>query len=216
MSFDKRWEKNPDPTTYEKVKEAIKPSEPLKSRLNDSIKQIEEENQHLNMAYQRFQERDKMIFNKIVEAYTNHDTARANVYANELVEVRKMQKMIFNAKLALEQIALRMRTVTELGDVAATLMPIVSVISDLKLGIASINPETVKGLNDISELINGMVVDSGALNTMSLNFESMSTDSTKILSEVQTITESRMGNTFPELPKGKVAQLSDNDSKNRQ
>jgi division protein CdvB (Snf7/Vps24/ESCRT-III family) len=112
MSFDKRWEKNTDPTAYEKVKEAIRPSEPLKSRLMDSVKQIEQENQRLTLASQRFAERDKMIFNKVVEAYTSHDTARAKIYANELVEVRKMQKMIFSAKLALEQISLRMRTVT--------------------------------------------------------------------------------------------------------
>lgn len=173
MSFDKRWEKNTDPTAYEKVKEAIRPSEPLKSRLMDSVKQIEQENQRLTLASQRFAERDKMIFNKVVEAYTSHDTARAKIYANELAEVRKMQKMIFSAKLALEQISLRMRTVTELGDVAATLMPVVSVIGELKQGIASINPETERGLNDIGELINGMFVDSGALTETSISWKSV-------------------------------------------
>lgn len=208
MSFDKRWEKNTDPTAYEKVKEAIRPSEPLKSRLMDSVKQIEQENQRLTLASQRFQERDKMIFNKVVEAYTSHDSARAKIYANELVEVRKMQKMIFSAKLALEQISLRMRTVTELGDVAATLMPVVSVIGELRQGIASINPETERGLSDIGELINGMFVDSGALTETSISFDSMSSDSANILSEAQAITEARMGSTFPELPKGKIDQLS--------
>ena len=208
MSFDKRWEKNSDPTAYEKVREAIRPSEPLKSRLTDSVKQLEQENQRLTLAAQRFQERDKMIFNKVVEAYTNHDSARAHIYANELAEVRKMQKMIFSAKLALEQISLRMRTVTELGDVAATLMPVVSVIGELKSGIAAINPQTEKGLNDIGELINGMFVDSGALTETNISFESVSEDSTSILSEAQAVTEARMGSTFPELPKGRANPLS--------
>ncbi len=170
MSFDKRWEKNADPTAYEKVKEVIRPSEPLKSRLVDSVKQIEQENQRLTLAAQRFQERDRMIFNKVVEAYTSHDTARAKIYANELAEVRKMQGMILSAKLALEQISLRMGTVTELGDVAATLMPVVSVLGELRGGIASINPETERGLSDIGELINGMFVDSGALAETNISF----------------------------------------------
>ncbi|MDP2901475.1 MAG: Snf7 family protein [Candidatus Bathyarchaeota archaeon] len=208
MSFDKRWEKNADPTAYEKVKEVIRPSEPLKSRLVDSVKQIEQENQRLTLAAQRFQERDKMIFNKVVEAYTSHDTARAKIYANELAEVRKMQRMIFSAKLALEQISLRMRTVTELGDVAATLMPVVSVLGELRGGIASINPETERGLSDIGELINGMFVDSGALTETSISFDSVSSDSANILSEAQAVTEARMGDTFPELPKGEMDQLS--------
>jgi len=212
MSFDKRWEKNTDPTTYERMKEAIKPSEPLKTKLSDSIKQIEQENQRLNVAYLRFQDRDKTIFSKIVDAYTNHDTARANIYANELVEVRKMQKMIFSAKLALEQISLRMRTVTELGDVAATLMPVVSLITDLKSGVASVNPETEKGLNDIGELINGMFVDSGTMMDTNISFEPLSSDSTKILGEAQAINESRMGEIFPELPKEKFGTLSGNDN----
>ena len=208
MSFDKRWEKNSDPTAYDKVREAIRPSEPLKSRLTDSVKQIEQENQRLTLASQRFAERDKMIFNKVVEAYTNHDTARAKIYANELAEVRKMQKMIFSAKLALEQISLRMRTVTELGDVAATLMPVVSALGELRSGIASINPQTEKGLNEMGELINGMFVDSGALAESNISFESVSEDSTSILSEAQAVTEARIGSTFPELPKGRADPLS--------
>lgn len=213
MSFDKRWEKKPNPTTYEKVKEAFSPSEPLKAKLNDSIKQIEQENQRLNIAYQRFQDRDKMIFSKIVDAYTNHDTNRANIYANELAEVRKMQKMVFSAKLALEQISQRMRTVTELGDVAATLMPVVSLITELKSGVASINPETEKGLNDIGDLINGMFVDSSTMMNTNINFDPLSSDSTKILSEAQAVNESRMGSIFPEIPKEKADPLSGPDNK---
>ncbi len=149
-----------------------------------------------------------MIFSKIVDAYTNHDTNRANIYANELAEVRKMQKMIFSAKLALEQISQRMRTVTELGDVAATLMPVVSLITELKFGVASINPETEKGLNDIGDLINGMFVDSSTMMNTNINFEPLSSDSTKILSEAQAVNESRMGSIFPEIPKEKTDPLS--------
>jgi division protein CdvB (Snf7/Vps24/ESCRT-III family) len=47
-----------------------------------------------------------------------HDTEHANVYANELAEVRKMIKTVTSSKLALEQIVLRLNTITELGDMA--------------------------------------------------------------------------------------------------
>ena len=43
---------------------------------------------------------------KLSNAYTKHDTDSANVYATELAEIRKMEKMILHAQLALEQIAI--------------------------------------------------------------------------------------------------------------
>ena len=45
-----------------------------------------------------------MIFEKIVSAKKSNDENYARVYANELAEIRKHNKMISNAKLSMEQI----------------------------------------------------------------------------------------------------------------
>ena len=66
----------------------------------------------LDQANERFTKKDKTLFAKLVDAYTQHDTAHANIYANELAEVRKMAKLTMNARLALDQIALRIKTVS--------------------------------------------------------------------------------------------------------
>jgi len=200
MSFANRWERNEDPSLSKKVQDAVRPPGPLKPRLDGATKRIEMQIQRLDQASNRFQERDKTIFNRIVDAYAKHDTARANVFANELAEIRKMEKMIFHAKLALEQITLRLKTVTELGDVAVTLLPVVGVISDIKSGMAAISPQAEKELGEIGNLLSGIVVDAGAVTGMTINFESVNEDSAKILDEAQTIAESRMKDTFPELP----------------
>jgi len=196
MSFDKSWNKNDDPSNFAKLKEAISPSDPLNSRLTDSTKRIDQENQHFDQANQRFQERDKLLFQKIVEAYTNHDAASANVYANELAEVRKMAKALSQTKLALEQISLRIKTTTNLGDIAVTLLPVISTISDVKTGIESINPQAEKEIGDIGNLLSGIVVDAGVISGMNINFEAVNEDSSKILEEAQTIAESRLNETF--------------------
>ena len=210
MSFANRWEKKDEPSFSTKVKDAVRPPGPLKPRLDGATKRIEMQIQRLDQASNRFQERDKAIFNRIVDAYAKHDTARANVFANELAEIRKMEKMIFHAKLALEQITLRLKTVTELGDVAVTLLPVVGVIGDIKSGMAAISPQAEKELGEIGNLLSGIVVDAGSATGMSINFESVNEDSAKILDEAQTIAESRMKDTFPELPGGqKEAGLSD-------
>ena len=202
MSFANRWERSNDPSVSTKVKDAIRPPGPLKPRLDLATKRIESQIQRLDQASNRFQDRDKTIFNRIVDAYAKHDTARANVFANELAEIRKMEKMIFHAKLALEQITLRLKTVTELGDVAITLLPVVGVISDIKTGMAAINPQAEKELGEIGNLLSGIVVDAGAVSGGTINFETANEDSAKILDEAQTIAESRMKDTFPELPGG--------------
>ena len=163
MSFANRWEKSNDQSVSTKVKDAIRPPGPLKPRLDVATKRIESQIQRLDQASNRFQERDKTIFNRIIDAYAKHDTARANVFANELAEIRKMEKMIFHARLALEQITLRLKTVTELGDVAITLLPVVGVISDIKTGMAAINPQAEKELGEIGNLLSGIVVDAGAV-----------------------------------------------------
>jgi division protein CdvB (Snf7/Vps24/ESCRT-III family) len=216
VSFEKRWEKKEDSSTSSKVKDTLNPSDPIKSRLNALIKRIELENQRLEQASIRFQDRDKIIFKKVVDAYSKHDTISANVYANEVAAIRKMEKMIFDAMLALEQIALRTKTATGLGDVAVTLSPVMGVMNDIKSGIASINPQTEKELGEISSLLNGIVIDAGAVTEMNINFESVNEDSSKIIKEAQVIAESRTSEAFPKLPEAEASQPISEHNKHAQ
>ena len=57
-----------------------------------------------------------------------YDRNRAALYANELAEVRKALRSINQAKLAIEQISLRIGTVKDIGDIVVTLAPAMSVI----------------------------------------------------------------------------------------
>ena len=76
------------------------------------------------------QEKDQLIFKRIVYSLQNHDTHYAKVLSSELSQVRKMKQMAISAKLALEQIQLRLNTITELGNVVVTLSPAMSEIKE--------------------------------------------------------------------------------------
>jgi division protein CdvB (Snf7/Vps24/ESCRT-III family) len=214
MSFAKRWERKEDPSTYDKMVETIRPSDPLKTKLEASIKRIEIESQRLDQAYDRLQKHDKALFDKAVESYKVNDDKRAGVYANEIAEIRKIERMILQTKLALEVIALRGRTSTELGDIAVSLLPVVGTINDLKMGIATISPQTDKGLGDLGDLLSGMVADVGVVNMDPITFESGNEVASKILSEAQYLAESKISDSFPELP-GKMSgqPIGEDDSK---
>jgi len=201
--FAKKWGKGYDePALTEKIKDAVRPPGPLKPRLDFAIRRIELQNQRLDKAADRFTERDKSIFDRIVKAYSKHDMPRANVFANELVEIRKMEKMIMHARLALEQIALRLSTVSELGDVVTTLAPAVGVLRSVRNGMSAIFPEAERELGQIGNLLSGIIVDAGQSTGLNINFETANEDAQKILTEAATVAEQKIKEKFPELPAG--------------
>jgi division protein CdvB (Snf7/Vps24/ESCRT-III family) len=201
--FAKKWEtKRDDQPFTNRVKEAVKPPGPLKPRLDFAVRRIELQTQKLDQATERFGQRDKTIFARIVDAYTKHDSSRANVFANELAEVRKMEKLIINARLALEQIVLRLRTVSELGDVVSTLGPAVGVLRSVRAGLVSVFPEAENELGEIGNMLSGIMMEAGSGSGMTLNFDSVNEDAGKILNEAATVAEQRVKDKFPELPPG--------------
>jgi len=199
-NFAKNWERREGPSLASKIKETVRPPGPLKPRLDRAIRRIEVQIQRLGHASERFLQRDKSIFDRIVNAYMKHDESRANIFASELAEVRKMEKMILHARLALEQIVLRLRTITELGDIAITLTPVVGVIHNIRNGIASVSPQAERELGEIGNLLSGIVVDAGQVTGTTLDFEMINEDSKKILSEASVVAEQRMKEQFPDLP----------------
>jgi len=201
--FAKKWESRRDEQPFtERVKDTVKPPGPLKPRLDFAVRRIELQVQKLDQATDRFTQRDRTIFARIVDAYTRHDAARANVFANELAEVRKMERLIINAKLALEQIVLRLRTVSELGDVVSTLGPAVGVLRSVRAGLVSVFPEAENELGEIGNMLSGIMIEAGQGSGMTLNFDAVNEDAQKILTEAATVAEQRIKEKFPELPPG--------------
>lgn len=201
--FSKKWETANDSEPFsDRLRHAVKPPGPLKPRLDKAVRRIDTQVQKLDQASERFSQRDKSIFARIVDAYTKHDTARANVFANELAEIRKMERMIMHARLALEQIVLRLRTVSELGDVVSTLGPAVGVLRAVKSGMSNIFPEAEKELGQIGNLLSGIIVDAGQSTGISINFDATNEDAQNILTEAATVAEQKIKDKFPDLPAG--------------
>ncbi len=107
--------------------------------------------------------------------------------------------MIMNARLALEQIALRFRTVTELGDVITILAPAVGVLKSIKVGLSSFMPEADRELSEIGDLLSGIVIEAGQTTGLTLNFEAANEDAQRILTEAAAVAEQRIKEKFSEL-----------------
>ena len=198
--FSKSWERKKEPSLSTKIKDTIRPPGPIKARLSRVIKRVELQIQRLGQASERLSERDKKIFDRVVQSYMKHDQPRANIFASELAEIRKMGKIALHARMALEQIVLRLGTVTELGDIAVTLTPLVGVIQGIRSGMSAVSPQVERELGDIGNLLGGIIQDAGQVAGITLDFEMIDEDSKKILNEAAVIAEQRMKQSFPNLP----------------
>jgi division protein CdvB (Snf7/Vps24/ESCRT-III family) len=148
------------------------------------------------------QEKDQVIFKRVVQALQNHETQYAKILSGELSQVRKMNKMASSARLALEQIELRLNTITELGDVVVTLSPAMSVIKGIQGGLSSMMPEADQSFGQISDLLGSIMTDSGQISNTEINgFNGgLDEDSMKIIEEATAIVEQNMKDKFPDLP----------------
>src|SRR3984893_11885188 len=185
-----------------RVRDSVKNPGPLKPRLDLAVRQIQVQVAQLDGTCAKLRERDASIFNKIVSSIQKHDSQHASVYANELSEIRKMSRMVTQAKLALEQITLRLNTVTELGDIVVTLTPAMSVIRSVRQGLVSVLPEAEGEIGEISGLPSSILVDAGTVGGYSLNFEAANEDAEKVLAEAAAVAEQRMKDKFPDIPTG--------------
>jgi len=193
--FADNWEK---PKTG--IKGLIRPSAPLRQKIELAARRVEAQIQYLNGAINMLTERDKALFQKVVEAYSRHEMQRAKVYANELAEIRKMTNFMMNAELALERVALRLRTVTQLGNVTAALAPIGKVLQSIRVGVAGIFPGAEREFNEISILLDEIMIEASQTTGMTPDFEVASEEAQKILDEAAIVAEQRMRERFPELP----------------
>jgi division protein CdvB (Snf7/Vps24/ESCRT-III family) len=206
--FAKKWESRRDETSFvDAIRATVTPPQPLKPRMDHAIRRLDLQIHKLDQASERFSQKDRALFTKIVGAYEKHDTAHANIYANELAEVRKMERLVMNARLALDQVQLRLRTVTEFGDLVSTLGPCISVLRSVNVGLCGVLPEAENELGDISNMLSGLMFDCGTSSGMSLNFNSVNEDAAKILTEAATVAEQKINAKLPDLPPGLSTNL---------
>ena len=69
--FAKKWETNRENKEFPtRIREAVRPEGPLKPRMDNAIRRLELQIQRLDQASERFNQKDRTLFAKVVDAYT--------------------------------------------------------------------------------------------------------------------------------------------------
>ena len=184
----------------QKFIDKIKPQTALKNRINDAEKKMECQILRLEQVHNKLKQNHDYVFKKIVEAQLSRNESRARTYAIELQEIRKTKNKIAEAKLAMEQIKLRLGTVSELGDIVVTLSPCMSLIKGLTPSISALLPQMHASMGDLTNTLGDMLTDSSLSQESLIPTYQGNADTETILREASNIVEGKIRTAMPEPP----------------
>ncbi len=198
--FQKKWSKPPTPGITERINDVIKTKGPLKPRIQMAIQRLQKQIAKLDNMLSKLKERDEKIFQRIVIATQQHETQTTKVLSNELVEIRKVTKILGNARMALEQIELRISTAHDLGDTVVTIMPTIGLIKNMKSSLVKFIPGADQEINKMAEMLGGLMTETFSGDATFGIDETTNSESEKILQEATAVAESSVDDKFPNTP----------------
>ncbi len=199
-SFDKTWARQETQSVTGKLREAVKPQGALKPRIQTAVNKLQVQISKMDSMLTKLQERDQQIFQRIVTAMQQHDTSTSKVLSNELAEIRKVSKMLGNARMSLEQVQLRLTTIHDLGDAMIAIGPAMSTMKGLKSSLGRFMPEADSELNSMTQTLNGLMVDSFSGDAFNVESDVSNEETDKILQEASAVAEQQIGDKFPSVP----------------
>lgn len=195
----KRWEGGE--SVGEKLRKAFAKREPIKYKLLMANYRIKGLASKIGVQLERMKERDRVLFERVVDAIISKDNTRATMLANEIAEIRKAVKQLTVVQIALEQISMRIETVVLMGEAFVQLAPVLGVVRELRGLIKGIMPEFSYEMIELEESLREVVTESGeGLGVGFAEATYSSPEARKILEEARIVAEQRMRESFPELP----------------
>ena len=198
--FDKTWTRPESVGLTEKLRETVKPQGALKPRIESAVNKLQGQISKMDSMLTKLRDRDAQLFKRIVAAMQQHDAATSRVLSNELAEIRKVTKMLGNARMALEQVQLRLTTIHDLGDAMVAIAPAMSTMKGLKSSLGRFMPEADSELNAMTTPLNGLMMDSLAGGDFNVDTDASSEETDKILQEASAVAEQQIGDRFPSVP----------------
>jgi division protein CdvB (Snf7/Vps24/ESCRT-III family) len=150
---------------------------------------------------ERLKKRDNLFFTKCIKAQLAHNRLKAILYANECAELRKIAKIVISSELALEQAALRLQTISQLGDVFSTMTPIIEIVNETKGQLTGIIPSIAGKLKEINYMLQSVSESSTHDRSAKMpDISPNSSEATTILEAAYLTAEEKLKEQFPKLP----------------
>ena len=199
--FEKKWQRSSSGSA-KKIRNILHKEAPLKPRIVEAIKQLNIPLSKLDAMYQKIHQQNQSTFQRVIDAQKNDETQKASILANELAVMRKQEKMIENARLALEKIKIRLTTVEDFGEAMIAMEPAASIVSSIKPSLDKMMPESDNELNEINGMLGELMTNTlGESDTGQFDVNAMSgVEMDSILQEANAILEKDVEERLPDIP----------------
>lgn len=188
----------------------VKPDMPLSKKVEEAQRRLDAPISQLRAIDEKLRAKEEQLFGRIISAQRTRNDRYAQMYANELVQVRKMKGMVSGAKLSMEQIQLRLNTVSELGDIVVTLSPCMSVIRDLGPSIAGMMPEAASSVQDLSGIMGDLITSSRMQSEEAISPQAIrNQEAQNVMDEAYSVIAQEARSVIPEVPQGLAEQALD-------
>ena len=169
--FFTNWTKNKknhvDDTNKELIEDLI-PNSHVKPRIESVINDIQLQISKLDVKISKMKAREEMLFNKIVDAMKSHDITHTKILSVELAQLRKNQRTLNQARIALEQVSMRTSSIHALSEIMETLEPAMNPVKGLKSDFEILVPSTDTELDYMQMLTNSILSDSNQNNEIDI------------------------------------------------
>jgi len=164
--------------------------ENVKPKIASTIKEIEFHRKELENLRIKLEQRRKALFDTTVKAMIAKDKSKANVYANEWTEVRKVGKVVYASELALTQVVLRLESISDVGDVMAHMSTAFKVLRKVNKTVQGFVPSLDQASNDINSTLSETMAEMGRV-TPSINLNIRTESGEELVEEARRLAEQR-------------------------
>jgi len=198
-NFGENWQRSHTQGVSEKFQGLVKKEQPLKPRVENTIKGLNSPISKLNNTSKQLSEKEKKLFDRIIQAKQNGDIHTAKALAHELAQMRKTSSMIGNMKLSVEKTQLRLSTVNSVGDAIVAMRPAVdtmkAVVPSMNNVMSQASGEIESMGNMLGDMMPGSIGEDFSSADSGANQE---TDS--ILQEAAAVAGTQIDEKFPSVP----------------
>lgn len=169
----------------------------LKEKLKNVFLSLKNTYTKLVLIRSKLRNRERDLFEKTVEAKQMNKNEVASVFANEIAEIRKLQRSVEILSLMIEQLMIRIETIIEVGELTYLLISSRSLINYVKNDIKYVSPELGQALDELSKNIEGINITYPEVNILS---PTPVEEAETVLKEAEKEVMRRMSEKIPEIP----------------
>jgi division protein CdvB (Snf7/Vps24/ESCRT-III family) len=156
----------------------------------------------LKMLDKKFTAMDKNLRYQIAANIKSGNNDRAKAIANELANVRHVQKTTQNTSLALEVVVIRFSTINEFATILETINPTIEMIKGIQKDISTALPNANEVLSEMTTMTSDLLINSNITSEVNKIVLSspMDKEAHSVLNEVERILEDEAKAKLPEVP----------------